>query len=132
MEETMTDARAADRAERESTLAQFEQTIEKPMQVLGFIWLGLLIIEFTRGRSALVAVLSTIIWIIFIIDFTIRLVLAPDKSDLVCCNRSSRVRFPRRGQAQAFLSCPHAGGRTLATGDTQRRGHGHEQCPEKA
>jgi voltage-gated potassium channel len=81
MEEDMTDARAADHAERESTLAQFEQTIEKPMQVLGFIWLGLLIIEFTRGRSALVAVLSTIIWIIFIIDFTIRLVLAPDKSD---------------------------------------------------
>jgi voltage-gated potassium channel len=77
----MTDARAADHAERESTLAQFEQTIEKPMQVLGFIWLGLLIIEFTRGRSALVAVLSTIIWVIFIIDFAIRLILAPDKSD---------------------------------------------------
>ncbi len=81
MEEATQDARAQDHAERESTLAQFEEWIEKPMQVLGFIWLGLLILEFTRGRSTLVTVLSTIIWIIFIVEFVLRMILAPDKSD---------------------------------------------------
>jgi voltage-gated potassium channel len=81
MEDATQDARAEDHAERESTLAQFEEWIEKPMQVLGFIWLGLLILEFTRGRSTLVTVLSTIIWIIFIVEFVLRMILAPDKSD---------------------------------------------------
>ncbi|HZE07118.1 MAG TPA: ion transporter [Gemmatimonadaceae bacterium] len=81
MADATQEVRPDDREERESTLAQFEHWIEKPMRVLGFIWLGLLIIEFTRGRSTLVAVFSTIIWIIFIIDFVVRLILAPDKSD---------------------------------------------------
>jgi len=81
MEEATQDARAQDHAERESTLAQFEEWIEKPMQVLGFIWLGLLILEFTRGRSALITVLSLIIWVIFIVEFVLRMILAPDKSD---------------------------------------------------
>lgn len=81
MTDVRQDARTDDRDERESTLAQFEHWIERPMQILGFIWLALLIIEFTRGRSALVAILSTIIWIIFIIDFTLRMILAPDKTD---------------------------------------------------
>jgi voltage-gated potassium channel len=74
-------ARHDDTDERVSTLAQFEHWIERPMQILGFIWLGLLIIEFTRGRSTIVAVLSTIIWVVFIVDFALRMILAPDKSD---------------------------------------------------
>jgi len=81
MEDAARQARDQDNAERESTLAQFEEWIEKPMQILGFIWLGLLILEFTRGRSTLIAVLSTVIWIIFIIEFVLRMVLAPDKTN---------------------------------------------------
>ena len=81
MEDAVQEQRAQDDAERDSTLAEFEEWVEKPMQILGFIWLGLLILEFTRGRSTLIAVLSTIIWIIFIVDFVLRLALAPDKSD---------------------------------------------------
>jgi len=81
MQDATQQAQAEDNAERESTLAQFEDWIEKPMQILGFIWLGLLIFEFTRGRSTLIAVLSTIIWIIFIADFVLRMILAPDKTN---------------------------------------------------
>jgi voltage-gated potassium channel len=81
MADVRQDQRADDREERESTLAQFEHWIELPMQILGFVWLALLIIEFTHGRSTLVAILSTVIWIIFIIDFVLRLILAADKTD---------------------------------------------------
>lgn len=80
MADATQEVRPDDRQERESALAEFEHWIEKPMQVLGFIWLALLIVEFTRGRSTLVAVLSTIIWVVFIIDFTVRLILAPSLS----------------------------------------------------
>lgn len=76
MADATQEVRPDDRQERESALAEFEHWIEKPMQVLGFIWLALLIVEFTRGRSTLVAVLSTIIWI----DFTVRLIPAPSLS----------------------------------------------------
>src|SRR5690349_8787608 len=81
MEDATQAAPAGDNAERESTLAQLEEWVEKPMQILGIIWLGLLIIEFTRGRSTLVVVLSTIIWIIFVVEFVLRMILAPDKSN---------------------------------------------------
>jgi voltage-gated potassium channel len=81
----MTDVRPTDNsddsAERLSTLAEFEQWVERPMQILGFIWLGLLILEFTHGLSPVLATLSTIIWIVFVIDFGLRMYLAPDKSD---------------------------------------------------
>jgi voltage-gated potassium channel len=85
MADVTTDARppasAEENGERQSTLAEFEHWIERPMQLLGFIWLGLLMVEFTRGRSTLTTVLTMIIWIVFIIDFTLRMVLAPDKAD---------------------------------------------------
>lgn len=73
----MHDAGSDDVRERLSTLAQFESWIERPMQILGFVWLGLLILELTRGLSPLLATLSTIIWIAFVLEFALRLILAP-------------------------------------------------------
>lgn len=70
---------AGDAVERLSTLEGYEHWTERPMQVLGFAWLGLLILELTRGLSPLLAVLSTVIWILFAIDFGVRLFLAPVK-----------------------------------------------------
>jgi voltage-gated potassium channel len=68
-----------DTIERASELAQFEEWIERPMQVLGFVWLGLLILDFTRGLSPLLAGISTAIWVMFAIDFALRMILAPAK-----------------------------------------------------
>lgn len=68
-----------DRRERLAVLAQLEEWLELPMQVLGFAWLGLLVIELTQGLSPLLAATSTGIWIIFILDFALRLTLAPDR-----------------------------------------------------
>ncbi len=60
-------------------LAQFEKRLEKPMAVLGLFWLALFIIEVTRGLSPLLSVISGIIWAIFVIDFVIRLLIAPHR-----------------------------------------------------
>ena len=56
------------------------------MLVLGFLWLGLLILEFTRGISPVLEATGTLIWIIFILEFALKFVLAPDKSDYLKAN----------------------------------------------
>lgn len=66
-------------AERLSALADFEQWIERPMQILGFVWLALLILEFTHGLTPLLAGVSTTIWVVFLVDFALRMYLAPAK-----------------------------------------------------
>jgi voltage-gated potassium channel len=65
--------------ERLTTLAQLEDWLETPMQVLGFVWLALLVVELTHGLSPLLSALSTAIWILFLLDFGLRLALAPHK-----------------------------------------------------
>lgn len=56
------------------------------MLVLGFAWLALLILEFTRGLPPLLEAAATIIWVVFILDFALKLTLAPDKSDYLKAN----------------------------------------------
>ncbi len=65
--------------ERLDMLHQVEDWLETPMLVLGFTWLILLVVEFIWGLSPLLAVVSNVIWIIFIADFLLRFVLAPRK-----------------------------------------------------
>ena len=68
------------RLDRMVALAGLEAWIETPMLVLGLIWLVLLILEFTRGLSPVMTTVSTVIWVIFILEFALRFTLAPDKS----------------------------------------------------
>jgi voltage-gated potassium channel len=56
------------------------------MIMLGFIWLALLIIELRWGLSPFLEMLGTAIWCIFIIDFVLRLVIAPHKLSYVKSN----------------------------------------------
>lgn len=49
------------------------------MVVLGFVWLALLAVELTRGLSPALETAGTVIWLIFIADFALRLGLAPEK-----------------------------------------------------
>ncbi|MEO7446068.1 MAG: ion transporter [Ferruginibacter sp.] len=65
--------------ERHSLLQTLEELLEGPMIFLGFLWLILLIIEFTWGLTPTLEFMSLGIWIIFIIDFLLKLILAPQK-----------------------------------------------------
>jgi len=65
--------------ERSEVLHQLEDWLETPMLVLGFVWLALLVIEFTWGLSPFLETTGTVIWMIFIIDFAVKFTLAPQK-----------------------------------------------------
>jgi voltage-gated potassium channel len=65
--------------ERYEFLHQLEQWLETPMVVLAFVWLLILIIEFIWGVIPLFDLVVTVIWVIFIVDFVLRFILAPAK-----------------------------------------------------
>ncbi|WP_119459472.1 potassium channel family protein [Rhodospirillaceae bacterium SYSU D60014] len=64
---------------RLEVLEQLQDWLEMPMIVLGFFWLVLLVIELIWGLSPFLQSVSTLIWVLFIIDFALRFVLAPRK-----------------------------------------------------
>lgn len=49
------------------------------MAVLGLVWLGLFILDVTAGLNPLLTGLATLIWILFIADFVVRLLVAPHR-----------------------------------------------------
>jgi voltage-gated potassium channel len=65
--------------ERSEVLQQWEDWLETPMLVLGFAWLGLFIVELVWGLNPLLEAIANTIWIVFIVDFGIKLCLAPRK-----------------------------------------------------
>ncbi|HEU4478152.1 MAG TPA: ion transporter [Pyrinomonadaceae bacterium] len=65
--------------ERSEILNRLENWLETPMILLGFMWLALLIVELRWGLNPLLEMLGTVIWATFILDFLLRLVIAPHK-----------------------------------------------------
>ena len=65
--------------ERESTLQQLQDWLEKPMLVLSFVWLALLVLELVWGLNRALFVLGQAIWLLFIAEFALSLTLAPRK-----------------------------------------------------
>ena len=65
--------------QRREVLQQLEDWLETPMLVLSFAWLVLFVIELIWGLSPLLQVIGTVIWVIFILDFTVKFTLAPRK-----------------------------------------------------
>jgi voltage-gated potassium channel len=65
--------------ERYEVLQQLENWLDMPMLVLGFVWLVLLGIELIWGLTPLLDVVTTIIWILFILNFVVEFTLAPGK-----------------------------------------------------
>ncbi|AIZ65014.1 potassium channel protein [Hymenobacter sp. DG25B] len=74
------------RQDRYELLQQLTDWLETPMVVLGFGWLVLLGVELVWGLSAELELLSTGIWIIFILDFLVKLLLAPAKLPFLKAN----------------------------------------------
>ncbi|MBD2247309.1 potassium channel family protein [Nostoc sp. FACHB-888] len=72
--------------ERNEVLQQLEDWLEIPMLVLGFVWLALFIIEIIWGLNSLLEAFSITIWIIFILDFLLKLAIAPHKPDYIKSN----------------------------------------------
>ena len=66
--------------ERWSALRELDEWLRIPMALLGLVWLLLLLAELIWGERQLFSVASTIIWIVFIGEFVVRLLLAPDRS----------------------------------------------------
>lgn len=63
--------------ERWEVLRRIESWLETPMVVLGFVWLAILVTELLVGDHAALRFAGALIWGVFIIDFFLRLVLAP-------------------------------------------------------
>ncbi|SOD22976.1 voltage-gated potassium channel [Nitrosomonas ureae] len=64
---------------RFEVLQRLENWLETPMLVLAFVWLALLILELTCCENVWFNIFGAIIWGIFVIDFAVKLVLAPYK-----------------------------------------------------
>lgn len=71
---------------RRRTLARLERRLELPMIGLSFVWLVLVLLEFAIGPSRALEILGAAIWISFVVEFSLRLVLAPDKSRFLVRN----------------------------------------------
>ena len=69
------------RRQRLVLLRRVARALEIPMVVLGLVWLALLVVELAWGLSPALETLGVAIWIVFIADFALRLLLAPDKGD---------------------------------------------------
>jgi voltage-gated potassium channel len=74
------------RSERQDLVARLEDWLETPMLALGFAWLALLVYELIWNLSPALELAGAIIWIIFIVDFGLKFVLAPDKTDYLKAN----------------------------------------------
>jgi voltage-gated potassium channel len=72
--------------ESNSVLSELEEWLQTPMILLSFIWLVLVIAELSWGASRLLEIFGTIIWGIFILEFGLRLTLAPDKRSFLRSN----------------------------------------------
>lgn len=60
-------------------LRKMTNVLETPMALLGLAWFCLMVVDLIRGLSAVGENITTFIWIVFIVDFAIRLTLAPRK-----------------------------------------------------
>ncbi len=72
-----------DRDERWETLRELDEWLRTPMLVLSVVWLALVVAELLGVSNTLMEVFGTAIWVIFIAEFLLRLVLAPDKSEFL-------------------------------------------------
>ena len=75
-----------ERGERWQALRDLEGWLERPMMALGVVWLVLLVVELVRGLSPALEWTATAIWIVFIVDFLLRLALAPDRRAYLASN----------------------------------------------
>jgi voltage-gated potassium channel len=134
------------RRERWKLTARLVRALEAPMLMLSAVWTVLLILEFTRGLSPWLQVVSDLIWVAFVTQFAIEFLASPEKGvylrkrwvtalslalpafrlvRLVRVARLARLARTGRGVRLArLLGALNRGMRTLAIG-FNRRGLGY-------
>ena len=60
-------------------LEQMDDWLQVPMLILSLLWLMIVLAELMGAGHRLLAVFGTVIWVIFIVEFLVRLALAPTK-----------------------------------------------------
>jgi voltage-gated potassium channel len=65
--------------ERQHLLRRVSRALDWPMTLLSFVWLGLMIVEFTWELAPVLEALSYGIWIAFVLHFGLEFWIAPDK-----------------------------------------------------
>lgn len=66
--------------ERWTLLEQINRLTDKPLVGLSFAWLALLVLDLTRGLGPFLQSVTYVIWVLFIADFVLELVIAPNKA----------------------------------------------------
>lgn len=72
--------------DRHNLLADLEDWSRTPMLVLSAAWLVLLVLEFVGRGSRLLETLGLAIWAVFLLEFVVRLTIAPDKLRFIARN----------------------------------------------
>ncbi|CAN5194537.1 potassium channel family protein [soil metagenome] len=67
--------------ERRSLLHTVSSALETPMLVLGFVWLAIVILEFTMGLPSWLVRVNYAIWALFILHFAVEITIAPRKRE---------------------------------------------------
>lgn len=60
-------------------LQHINRITDKPLIALSFVWLGLLVLDLTRGLDPLLQTVTNGIWVVFIVDFIVEFIIAPQK-----------------------------------------------------
>lgn len=71
---------------RYELLQQLEDFLDVPLAILGFAWLALLVADLVWGLTSALETLLVTIWIIFVADFLLELLLAPKKGFFLKAN----------------------------------------------
>jgi voltage-gated potassium channel len=74
------------RRERTALLHRIDAWLDGPLVVLAFVWLGLFVWEMIWGVSPLLEALGYAIWVLFILDFLIGFLVAPEKGPYLRAN----------------------------------------------
>lgn len=73
----------AARDERWEALRDLDEWLRTPMLILSVVWLVLVLADLLGWGNSLTETFGTVIWIVFIAEFALRLFLAPDKSEFL-------------------------------------------------
>lgn len=77
--------------ERLTTLAELEDWLRTPMLVLSALWLALVVAELAWGENRMLTLAGTAIWVVFVVEFLLRLWLAPDRLGFLRANWLSLI-----------------------------------------
>ena len=77
---------ADDEPDRWDTLRDLDEWLRVPMLALSFLWLLLVLVELSWGTSRPMEILGIVIWVIFIAEFALRLMLAPARLAFIQAN----------------------------------------------